>query len=331
MVDQFIDTFLGFQRACKRGVFGRVKHYYGVFEAQNRGSLHLHSLIWLEGALSPKLIQEKALADECFKNRLFDWMESIIKLDLPSNTRSIDSPSKAAKKKCLLDRPPHPDDPNFETTWPQYLREILDASSQEHTHNETCYKKTLFSMATLSMEDRDRLCRFHYPADLVPNSSMDENGKISLKRLNATVVGYNPTLSGSFQCNTDLKFIGSGPLAMAMSIYVTMYSAKSDITSAVIMSALAAATKSLLAVGPLSPDDERCRKLLLKTLNQINGRRELSGQQVSCALLGIGNHITDAHFSVFHWSKLLSWICEEEFPPYTKHTEDLGPRFHYTT
>ncbi|KAJ6613288.1 hypothetical protein B0H10DRAFT_1661393, partial [Mycena sp. CBHHK59/15] len=32
MVDQFVNVFLGFQRECKHGVFGRVKHYYGVFE-----------------------------------------------------------------------------------------------------------------------------------------------------------------------------------------------------------------------------------------------------------------------------------------------------------
>jgi hypothetical protein len=52
MVDQFTNTFLGFERECRRGVFGRVKHFYGVFEAQNCGSLHLHILIWLEG-ISP--------------------------------------------------------------------------------------------------------------------------------------------------------------------------------------------------------------------------------------------------------------------------------------
>ncbi|KAJ6611399.1 hypothetical protein B0H10DRAFT_1809523, partial [Mycena sp. CBHHK59/15] len=137
-----------------------------------------------------------------------------------------------------------------------------------------------------------RLCRFHYPLDLVPESTMDENGKISLKHQNTRVVGYNPTLSSSFQCNTDLKFIGSGPLAMAMSIYVTLYAAKSDITSAVIMSALAAATKALQAHGTLSSDDGRCCQLLLKTLHQINGCRELSGQQVACTLLGVGNHVT---------------------------------------
>ncbi|KAJ7359403.1 hypothetical protein DFH08DRAFT_769331 [Mycena albidolilacea] len=327
MVDQFTDTFLGFKRACKHGVFGRVKHYYGVFEAQNRGSLHLHILIWLEGALSPKHLQEKVMADECFKKQLFSWMESVFKHDLPSNTRPIDdSASKAEKKKCLIDCPPHPDAINFDVLWQQFLREILDASGQVHKHNDTCYKKTPFSMAMLSLEDRDRLCRFHYPLDLVPESIMDENGKISLKRGDGRVVGYNPTISGSFQCNTDGKFVGSGALAMALSIYMTFYAAKSDISSAVIMSALAAATKTLQQAGPLSLDEERCRKLLLKTLNQIVGRRELSGQQVACALLGIGNHVTDTQFAVFYWSKLLSWISKEDFPPYAKQVPDITSR-----
>ncbi|KAF9017145.1 hypothetical protein BDZ89DRAFT_961360, partial [Hymenopellis radicata] len=32
MIDQFTDVFLGFKRAMRRGVFGRIKAYYGVFE-----------------------------------------------------------------------------------------------------------------------------------------------------------------------------------------------------------------------------------------------------------------------------------------------------------
>ncbi|KAJ6627378.1 hypothetical protein B0H10DRAFT_1712168, partial [Mycena sp. CBHHK59/15] len=131
--------------------------------------------------------------------------------------------------------------------------------------------------------------------------------KITLKRLNENIVGYNPTISGSFQCNTDAKFVGSGPLGMALAIYMSNYAAKSTLDSALIMSALAAAMKSLRTVptefdaAPASPEEEQCRKLLLKTLNQINGRHELSGQQVACALLGIPNHVTDARFAVFHW------------------------------
>ncbi|KAJ7111079.1 hypothetical protein C8R44DRAFT_577357, partial [Mycena epipterygia] len=127
--------------------------------------------------------------------------------------------------------------------------------------------------------------------------------KISLKRGDSNVVGYNPTVSGSFQCNTDVKFIGSGPLGQAISIYVANYIAKYGLDSAVIMSALAAALKALDSNQnqPVTLDEERCRKLILKTLNQINGRRELSGQQVACALLGIGNHVSDAQFAVFYW------------------------------
>ncbi|KAJ6617368.1 hypothetical protein B0H10DRAFT_1797591, partial [Mycena sp. CBHHK59/15] len=81
-------------------------------------------------------------------------------------------------------------------------------------------------------------------------SSMDENGKISLKLLDANVVGYNPTISGSFQCNTDAKFVGSGPLGMALAICMCNYAAKSTLDSALIMSALAAAMNHLERFTP---------------------------------------------------------------------------------
>jgi hypothetical protein len=265
------------------------------------------------------------MANENFKQQLFVWLESIIKHELPSGTHTLSSASKAQQNKCLLGRPRHPDEADFDAEWAQYLREVLDASGHVHEHNDTCFRKTPYSMLSLEPQDRDRLCCFNYPIPLVPESSMDENSKISLKRLDANVVGYNPTISGSFQCNTDAKFVGSGPLGMALAIYMCNYAAKSTLDSALIMSALAAAMKSLRTIytmndsdAPVSENDERCRKLLLKTLNQINGRRELSGQQVACALLGIRNHITDAHFAIFHWSKLLTWISREIFPAYCK-------------
>ncbi|KAJ7467135.1 hypothetical protein FB451DRAFT_1040612 [Mycena latifolia] len=324
MVDQFTGVFLGFERDCKRGMFGRVKHYYGVFEAQNRGSLHLHILIWLE----------ESIHERAFQAKTFAWMENIIEHDLPSDTHSLSSLTKPEQKKCLMGRPPHPDDVDFESGWPQFLREVLDASGHVHEHNNTCFKKTPFSMLSLEPQDRDRLCRFNYPLPLVPESWMDENGKISVKRLHENVVGYNPTISGSFQCNTDAKFVGSGPLGMALAIYMSNYAAKSGLDSAIIMSALAAAMQSLQKTDPNSPvasyDEEKCRKLLLKTLNQINGCRELSGQQVACALLGISNHVTDARFAVFHWTKLLTWTSPENFPVYNKSKVNVAeelPRF----
>ena len=39
------------------GIFAVVKGYYGCVEAQGRGSLHCHMLIWLEGGLNPDEIK----------------------------------------------------------------------------------------------------------------------------------------------------------------------------------------------------------------------------------------------------------------------------------
>jgi hypothetical protein len=41
------------------GIFGRVKSWYGTIEAQGRGSLHLHILIWLRDCPSPDVLWHK--------------------------------------------------------------------------------------------------------------------------------------------------------------------------------------------------------------------------------------------------------------------------------
>ncbi|KAF9055462.1 hypothetical protein BDZ89DRAFT_938054 [Hymenopellis radicata] len=313
MVDQLINVFLGFKRECRRGVFGRVKHYYGVVEAQNRGSLHLHILVWLEGALSPKQIQERCTIDNEFKTRLFSWLDSIIKYELPKDGPLEDTLS-AKDKRSLLSRPPHPDLPNFEELWTTHLARVLAAVSQIHAHNDTCFKKIVRAFSLLTAAERDQLCRFFYPQDLVPETYINEDGRIFFRRLHRFMVGHNPIISGAFQCNTDGKFVGSGSFGMALSVYMTNYTAKSSLDSAIVMSALAAALHAL-GKEMANADEEQCRSLLLKTLNQMNARRELSGQQVASSILAIPNHFTDLHFVKAYWSSTLSWLTPDIFQP----------------
>lgn len=273
------------------------------------------------GALSPLKIQERCSSDPAFRERLFTWLKSIFHHDLPPGT-DVGPEGVDGKKDCLLGRPPHPDDPDFDDMWPQFLRNVLDESGHVHRHSETCFKNMNVSMGKLDATQRDELCRFRYPQPMVPDTFIDDDGKIHHQRGDPNVVGYNPLLSGSFQCNTDGKFVGSGALGMALSIYMTNYTAKSSMDSAIVVSALAAALKALQATADglsCTMDEERCRRLLLKTLNQMNARRELSAQQVVSALLGYKNHVTNARFSTVYWSQLLNWICPDEFhsPPAT--------------
>lgn len=62
----------------KAGIFGNVKHYYGVLEAQSRGSLHLHLLIWVEGTNNPDEKAELITSNEDFKIKLVEYLAAVI-------------------------------------------------------------------------------------------------------------------------------------------------------------------------------------------------------------------------------------------------------------
>jgi hypothetical protein len=71
------------------GLFGHCKAYYGMVEAQGRGTLNCHMLIWLDRNPSPQVLRDRMAADPSFKQDTFTWLESIIKCELPGMTGKI--------------------------------------------------------------------------------------------------------------------------------------------------------------------------------------------------------------------------------------------------
>ena len=49
LITAIMRQLLGWNKDDKRGIFGNLNGYYGMVESQNRGTLHIHLLIWLEG------------------------------------------------------------------------------------------------------------------------------------------------------------------------------------------------------------------------------------------------------------------------------------------
>ncbi len=84
MMQAFIDTVIDLDNP-KGGLFGNVAGYYGVIEAQGRGSLHCHMLIWIEGSLGPQALRDKIETDSQFKDDLFRYLEEKISTALPQN------------------------------------------------------------------------------------------------------------------------------------------------------------------------------------------------------------------------------------------------------
>ena len=64
----------------KEGIFGMVRSYVGMVEAQGRGSLHLHLLLWLEGALTANELR-RALTSDDFRERIKRYIKATIWAD----------------------------------------------------------------------------------------------------------------------------------------------------------------------------------------------------------------------------------------------------------
>ncbi|KAI0367203.1 hypothetical protein BV20DRAFT_927442, partial [Pilatotrama ljubarskyi] len=73
-VNLFITCILRYGRNGD-GLFGKTDAYYGTVEAQGRLTLHLHTLIWISGALSPQDVRDRLLADPAFEEKVIAWLE----------------------------------------------------------------------------------------------------------------------------------------------------------------------------------------------------------------------------------------------------------------
>lgn len=63
-MNAFISCLLRYdpkQQDLEGGILGVVKAYYGCVEAQGRGTLHCHMLVWIDGGLNPNEIKERVL------------------------------------------------------------------------------------------------------------------------------------------------------------------------------------------------------------------------------------------------------------------------------
>lgn len=84
----FLRAFIGYDAEGKNlqgGIFGIPQGYYGCVEAQGRGSLHCHMLIWLKGSLNPDEIKHRVVEDQSFKICLLNFMEDSISTCVPDN------------------------------------------------------------------------------------------------------------------------------------------------------------------------------------------------------------------------------------------------------
>ncbi|VDC05031.1 unnamed protein product [Peniophora sp. CBMAI 1063] len=316
------------------GLFGTSEAYFGTVEAQGRGSLHCHMLLWCKGSLSPQDIRNKMQSDEAFRDRMFGWLECIVKCELPGMQEvlrqrpgeELENPLDKTQGKPGLRIPPLIPNPEtmsseeralFEERFQDFVHDLACAFNW-HKHRATCWKKL-----KPGQEKTDANCRMRIDGHTTPFTELDEEtGAILLRRLHPWINNFNDVVLFLLRSNMDVKYIGSGQVAKALVYYITDYISKGTLPMHVGLAAVIAAIKKMELSAPADSDEVTAnvqrRRFLIKCVNAMMGRVELSHQQVMSYLVGGGDFYSSHQFASLYWGDMSKF----HLPPVLSSGED---------
>ncbi|KAK0229868.1 hypothetical protein EDD85DRAFT_755761, partial [Armillaria nabsnona] len=322
----FIKTILAYdpkQENLEGGALGVVNTYYGCVEAQGRGTLHCHMMIWVEGSLNPDEIKNRIMLDNDveFRNRLLAFLDDSITNEVPPEPHPDFCVPSDGVHACTLRGIPADVPEECRPSAVQKDLHNLVEDCQKHSHSKTCFKYC---------KKYECICRFDLDeSNYREHSLFDyEKGELCLRCLDGLVNNFNETMIRAVHCNMDIKFIGSGASAKAILYYITDYITKSQLKVHVAYATLELSVKKLSEFDP--EEDEitvRAKRLLQRCAYAMISHQELSSQQVASYLMDYEDHFTSHKFQRLYWTSYESFLNEEQPSPEcqvapTKNKED---------
>ncbi|KAJ6622841.1 hypothetical protein B0H10DRAFT_1787574, partial [Mycena sp. CBHHK59/15] len=333
VITHFIDVILKYNPKAKLnpdgtdpgvGLFGRCKGYYIMVEAQGRGTLHAHMVVWIEGNPSPQDLRDHmAEVDGQFKSTIFKWMESIISCELPDMVEVL-----LEKDGVAMDPPEPPadfvdprltkgpirkdmDEAAFALAFKDTVKELAIACNW-HQHCSTCWKHLKNGEART-----DQTCRMRINGQTRALTELDaETESILLRRLHPRINNFNDLILFLVRCNMDIKYIGSGDAAKALAFYISDYITKPTLTTHIGLSAVEYAIKKneekFEAAGLAVPSEDVKHSLFTKTVMAMVSKQELSHQQVMSYLVGGGDCYTSHTFNPIMWGPMHRYVLTLE-------------------
>jgi hypothetical protein len=279
-IECLLQHLLGWDAEKKRsksggGILGKIRAYYGVAEFTDRGQLHAHFLLWLDGALNPREIHEKMKKDPDWQNTFFEYIEDVIRHQVPDVPGAVDPEFEPRTQAA-----PDPSDATFDA---EFLPEVKKCAEALQRHSTPCHK--------VCFKYGAQECRFGFPHDVVEKSTFNaETNSIKLKALDPMINWFNPWMSVFCRVNHDLKLILSGRSAKAAMIYITKYITKDDEQMHEVLSLF---SKSLAAKGELDENDRlmKTRVYLQSCLAAQIRNRKVHAQQAIRYLRNKGDSI----------------------------------------
>ncbi|KAL1750007.1 hypothetical protein FB107DRAFT_190974, partial [Schizophyllum commune] len=342
MVKAFIKHVLGVGSA-HRGLYGPTSAYYAAVEQQGRLTLHLHSMVWIRGALSPQTIRDRLLAgDNAFETEMIRYLEEMhtghfLTGDLeaikarprsssqpyqdPTQTLPIPPPppcacSRASKSCTCRER--------RSSWWRTFQETVDDLIFRVQMHR--CIRKRSARIASSSAQVKkdplegikgckgdDGVCEARFPREYVPKSYVDRlTGAIHVVKKEVMMNCVTPVLTYLTRGNTDTTSLQSGTSMKAVVMYVSDYITKCSLKTYHIMSCIKSVfERSAPTFEGSKKDGESARKLMMQMVNALAPRMEIGSPMAASYLLGMPDHYTSHEFVVFWWRSFVNRVLDD--------------------
>lgn len=311
------------------GVFGEVDAYYGTVEAQGRGTLHFHSMIWLKNFPGNEEL-ELRLKCPCFRKKLTEYLDSIICASLPDLPEHL----KTTKPKGdYLST-----DPSFSVSSEEFKHHVytIQKSAMIHSHAATCFKGI----------DPTK-CRFDFdvPKPLFEETTVTEKGDIKLKRNDGLLNQGNEYILFATKSNMDAQFMLNSDDAKGAALYITKYITKDDSRSKNIAALLGLARNTIARRKKFEEDEKNktensaiagasdsqtgkasevddtdvkftaddTRRVFINVFGQSNNFSEMSAPQAASYILGTKDRYTSHSFTSLFIGDFLCAINNLDF------------------
>lgn len=323
MVNAFIKNVLGVN-SSHDGLFGKTEGYYGTVEEQGRLTLHLHTMIWIKGALTPQQIRDRLTAkDGDFQTQLVDYLEGCHRgsfmtgcaAEVEDNYKQTRK-NRSEREDPLLRLPEPPPDECVLHKRPVDTCRACNAVVQwdarfQQTVDEIIHRCNIHDCSKgWCKNPRFPNCKARFPREILETTSVDQDsGYLKMRHGEQMLNTYNELLTYLMRSNTDVTSLLSGTALKAVIAYTTDYITKPGLRTHTMMEVIKSVfTRNCEYLQGDSPRAEKARKLMVQMVNALTVKQEV-GSPMACAyLLGHPDHYTNYKFKTFYWRMYVSEI-----------------------
>ncbi|KAJ3567669.1 hypothetical protein NP233_g6214 [Leucocoprinus birnbaumii] len=251
------------------GLLGKVQCYVGTVEAQGRGTLHLHIVLWLEGApcASDMVIH---LQNPRFRARICQFIRMHITADIDGmNTDELHRMPRQTD--YAYSRPLDPDDSNFAGLYDERQRLLARAVQLHKCTQHTCLK-TVKGVTK---------CKRRAPFELSSSEWVNSAGRWGPRRICGYVNNFNSCILQLLRSNHDIKLITNGVETRDICWYITNYAAKKQNRSSNVSALLARRYAFHVEQESRNPDIHRVHlRLIERCANTLSREQEFSAPEI---------------------------------------------------